>query len=159
MRADLIARDREGRPVLVVEVKTRPARQTDLQQLRASIDTISAASAAGGIVYGMLVDPESIVVLTRNGHLPDLCLGPYRTTEVLSHYDPDFQGPEGQLVSAKVFGIYLRGLVEGWFQDLVLHWTEGEPPLRNELAEVGLLQRLEDGMVVEEGSVRDDSLR
>jgi hypothetical protein len=159
MRADLIARDREGRPVLVVEVKTRPVGQDDIMELLGRLHTHTTGSASGIIPYGMLVDPESIVVLPHDSPIPDKAFGPYPTSEVLRHYDPDFTGPEDRRGSQRVFGIYLQGLVEGGLEDLVLPWKEGEPPLKNELAKAGLLQRLEGGSVAKEELIRDDSLR
>jgi hypothetical protein len=154
MRADLIARDRDGRPVLVVEVKTRPATPADLDQLRAYLD-----AGSGGADYGMLVDPESIWILSTDGQRAGPTFGPFRTTDVLKHYHRDSGSLEAQRGGPRLFGLYLETLVSLWLQDLAFPWFEGEPPLRNELAEAGLLQRLEDSTVAEEEAVRDDSLR
>jgi hypothetical protein len=161
MRADLIARDRDERPVLVVEVKARPTVEDDIRQLLASLDACAADSRSQGILYGMLVDPEQIVIFAQSDYLADPRLGrfgPYSTIEVVRHYDADFAGPEGRRGSLRGFGIYLKGLIEGWLQDLMTPWEEGEPPLKKELAEAGLLKRLEEGTITEERLVRDDSL-
>ena len=161
MRADLIARDRDGCPVLLVEVKARPADENALRQLLAYLDACSEGSTSQDILYGMLVDPESIVVFPRSDDLSHPrrgLFGPYSTIEVLRHYDADFAGPEGRRGSQRGFEIYLKGLIEGWLQDLMTPWKEGEPPLKKELAEAGLLKRLEEGTIAEEGLVRDDSL-
>jgi hypothetical protein len=158
MHADLIARDRDECPVLLVEVKTRPAAADDIQQWLSYLEAYSAVLPSQEPFYGMMVDPDSIVVFPRAGDASGRRLGPYPTTDVLRHYDADFVGPEGRRGSERGFGIYLEGLIQSWLQDLIAPWKGGEPPLKNELSEAGLLKRLEGGTVAEEGLVRDDSL-
>ena len=66
---------------------------------------------------------------------PILC---FNTPDVLSHYEPEFS-------NKKIYNLYLRGLTEAWLRHLAYHWKLEIPPFTKQMANIGLLQLLEDG--------------
>src|SRR5262249_7644532 len=61
-----------------------------------------------------------------------------KTSEVLSHYDPDFD-------KERIFEKYLITLVEAWLRDLAYHWKSEKPPGSEELQKAGFLGKVEGG--------------
>jgi hypothetical protein len=76
------------------------------------------------------------------------------TREVLGHYDRRFHEKAD---SGSVHEFYLKVLIQGWLRDLADHWNSEVPPGSKELAEIGLLPRLE-GAMVWSGDFDDDPL-
>jgi hypothetical protein len=154
MRPDLIAEDREGRPVLLVEVKAQVAPEADFTQLAAYLN-----SGHPAVPFGMLVDPERIRVLSNDGDGGTSLLFEIPTDEVFPNYDADFKKEPLPYESRRMFGYYLSGLVRAWLSDLAHRWKPTEPPWSKAIADAGLLGRLEGGTIIEEALVRDDPLR
>ena len=75
-----------------------------------------------------------------------------KTAAVLSHYDPEFG-------SKPIFEPYLITLVDVWLRDLAYHWKVGIPPASEQLAAIGLLQRLEGGTTQTEVEFGGHTLR
>jgi len=149
---DISAEDREGRPVLVVRVKYDEATEDDFWEILRGLD-----GSPETIRFGMLVDPESIRIFRRDLEHPD-SVAELDTTEVLSHYSPRYGESKAHRGFKPIFRIYLTGITTAWLSDLAGRWKEGEPPQVGELRRIGLLEKLEGGMVVREDSVRDRSL-
>lgn len=157
MIADIIAEDRDGRPVLLVAVRTEPA--SEAVGIR-FLDVLSRAPRT--TEFGMLVDPESIRVVRRHdrGEARDgiPSAAEFDTPEVLGHYSSDFfaEAPQG---SKRVFHVIMTQLVEVWLWDLAIPWKPGEPPKKAELAAIGLLPLIEGGRTVNRGSLSAHPLR
>jgi hypothetical protein len=137
---DIVALDKEGQIILIAEVKGLPLKfQGTKAQEYASlrlIDYLQAAKIA--IPFAMLVDVDKIQILKWDGNNlsePIVC---FNTADVLSHYEPKFR-------DKRIFSLYLKGLTEAWLRDLAYHWKSEIPPFTNEMAEIGLLQLVEDG--------------
>jgi hypothetical protein len=154
MTPDIIARDREGRPVLIAEVEAVEVSGDDVQRL---IGELKATSPE--IPFVMVVDPEKMVIVPGHCEDPTACAVSFSTTDVLRHYAPDFAGKETPYGSQRVFHIWLTARVEAWLRDLAYHWKPGEPPKERELEEVGLRQLLEGGTTIDEELICDDRLR
>ena len=153
MIADIIAEDRNEEPVLFVEVKVRPASREDLEQF-----TSHLLAADSPFFYGMLVDPEKIVVLRRDVEHPD-SLVELSTADVLSQYVPDYREQASKRGTPGIFHDYLRVLVDVWLDDLASHWKSDSPPGAQELSRIGLLERLENGTTRSEVILDGDRLR
>jgi hypothetical protein len=130
---DLVAVDREGKSVVLVEVKTTPAPE------RAAADELIAYLKAlpQAVPFAMLVDRDHIRLFRWDG----TSLSPastLRTADVLRRYDPDFG-------KGRIFESYLATLVEGWLRDLAYHWKSERAPAAEELDAIGLLPKLEGG--------------
>jgi hypothetical protein len=151
--ADLVAQDREGRPVLLVPVKSAPAvgdavvaRMMD--SLRASL-----------VPFGMIVDPERIQLFRSDADQPESPVLTLDTRAILSHYDEDYRGGDPESGSRRVFGIYLAALVGAWLRDLAYRWKGVDPPALKALGEIGLPPLLEGGTTTDEITARDHALR
>ena len=157
MPPDLVVTDREGQPLLVVEVRWSPAGHQALALASASMKT--AGSPAGGPVpFGMVVDPEVVRVYRAVGGRVDL-LGLLPTDELLRRYDRHFTHLDTSEGTKSGLRFYLTGMASVWLEDLIDPWKPGAPPVMDRFEESGLLQRLHGATVVEQGLVRDDPLR
>ena len=136
--ADIIAYNSEGQMVLIAEVKGTalknggPKKQA-ISQLRWYLQTANTV-----IPFVMLADIEDIEIFQGND--ADLLepISSIKTADVLSHYDPEFG-------KKRIFEPYLKTLVEAWLRDLAYHWKSEKPPASEQLADIGLSQRLAGG--------------
>ena len=146
IRADIVVHDSEGRVVLLVEVKGRPAGKEVALHIRWLLQTVREI-----IPFAMLIDPDSIHVYQWDGADLSEPICSLRTADVLQHYDPEFG-------SRPVFEHYLETLSEAWLRDLAYHWKSELPPASEQLAAIGLLQRLEGGTTHAEVALGGDTL-
>ncbi|MBR8836001.1 MAG: hypothetical protein DSM106950_18755 [Stigonema ocellatum SAG 48.90 = DSM 106950] len=139
-RPDFVALDKDEQVVLIAEVKGFPfnfkEKKTKEYAILRLIDYLQAAKIV--IPFAMLVDVENILIFKWDGNNlsePIIC---FNTADALSHYEPKFRNKQ-------IFSLYLRGLIEAWLRDLAYHWKSETPPFSKEMAEIGLLQLLEEG--------------
>jgi len=131
VQPDLLAFDAEGEPVLVVETKrlrgtTEPAKER-----------LRRYASAAGAPYGMLVDPEYAELFDLSDPLARSLLK-IPTRRLLTAYAHG-------LDASKVSERYLVLLVDTWLRN-VMHPLESDPPPAYEqLAELGMTDRLHDG--------------
>jgi hypothetical protein len=151
MKADIIAEDRDGRPVLLVEVKGDPRSDEAVSWF---LDIL--AGAPESIVFGMIVDPDTIRVFRRNESTPVAKLD---AIGVLRHYSPDYDGEWTPYGHKRLFEIHIRTLVEAWLRDLAFRWKGGEAPGLDEMERVGLRALIEDGSTDIEVAIGGNSLR
>lgn len=145
-RTDIVALDSDGWIVLLVESIGGAAKQRALSNV-----TLYLKAANVVIPFTMLIDLEDIQVFQWDGaNLSELIT--LKTAAVLSHYDPEFG-------SKPIFEPYLITLVDVWLRDLAYHWKSGIPPASEQLAAIGLLQRLEGGTTQTEVEFGGHTLR
>lgn len=152
-RADVVALDKDGQIVLLVEVKSVDLKLKGRKIMESAISQlVSYLKAANcGIPFAMLVDLENIRIFQWDGANllePDRYL---KTANILSHYDPEFS-------NKRIYGLYLSTLVEAWLRDLAYHWKSEKPPATEELAVIGLLQKLVGGTTQLEVVIGNDTL-
>ena len=138
---DIIAEDRDGNPILIVEIKVTDTSQADILAFLNRF-----VKAARTFEFAMFVDFEQIVVMKSDVPNPQNPLVTLKTLDVLQFYDPDFAGKNSNYGSIGIFRDYLRTLVEAWLRDLAYHWKSQTPPGAEELAGTGLLELMEGGM-------------
>lgn len=146
--ADIIAQNREGQPVLLVEVKanTLKAKDIAISQLKLYLQAANI-----NIPFAMLVDLEDIQIFQwHEANLSEPIVS-VKTADVLNCYDPEFSGK-------RIFEQYLRTLVEAWLRDLAYHWKSEKPPASEHLAAIGLLQRLEGGTTQAEAALGSNTV-
>lgn len=145
-RTDIVALDSDGRIVLLVESIGGASEQ------RALCDVTSYLKAANIVIpFAMLVDLEDIQIFQWDcANLSELIS--LKTTAVLSHYDSEFG-------NKPIFEPYLITLVDVWLRDLAYHWKSEIPPASEQLAAIGLLQRLEGGTTQTEVELGGHTLR
>ncbi|MBD1833217.1 hypothetical protein H6F61_11125 [Cyanobacteria bacterium FACHB-472] len=143
-RPDIIARNREGQTVLLVEVKAtqRNRGKANLSVLAQLKFQLQAANVK--IPFAMLADLENIEIFQWDGAKLSEPVSVLNTAAILNHYDPEFS-------SKRIFERYLATLVQAWVRDLAYHWKSEKPPASEELAAIGLLQALEDAETYFEG--------
>ncbi|MBW4546583.1 MAG: hypothetical protein KME25_19375 [Symplocastrum torsivum CPER-KK1] len=135
---DIIAQDKSRKIILVVEVKARhlEGKQHKDWFIEKVKSYLQAANTE--IPFAMLVDLEDIQIFRCDDTNLSESVSYIKTAPVLSHYEPRY----GEI---RIFHHYLEGLVEAWLSDLAYHWKSQTPPASQQLAEVGLLQQIEDG--------------
>lgn len=128
---DVLAVGRDGRPVLVVEVKVRPHNTDDTKA------QLWQAARSNSAPFALLATEKKLTLFRVNEKTLDL-ICEFDTLHVLSHYDPslDLQRP---------FPDYVESLLQAWLRDLAYNWKSAEPPALTELRGAGLAQLLEGG--------------
>lgn len=139
-RPDIVALDKDGKIVLIVEVQgfpfdSNPKKSKENAILRI-IDYLQASKAL--IPFAMFVNLENILVFRWDGSNLSEVLN-FNPGDVLSHYEPEFN-------KKQIFNRYLTGLTKAWITDFCYHWKSEIPPVSKEMAEIGLSQLLEGGI-------------
>lgn len=145
--ADLVAKDKDERIVLVVESLGGATEQKALSDL-----TSYLTAAEREIPFAMLVDLEKMQIFKWDGEKLSNPICSLNSSAVLSHYEPEFS-------SKRIFDPYLRRLVEVWLDDCAYHWKSEKPPASEQLAAIGLLQLLDDGTTQAEVNAKGDPVR
>jgi hypothetical protein len=135
---DIIAQDRNGKTILLVEVKARHLENRQhkdwfIEKVKSYLQATNAQ-----IPFAMLVDLEDIQIFRCDVLNWSEPISQIKTADVLIHYEPKY----GKI---RIFYHYLERLVEAWLRDLAYHWKSKEPPASEQLSAIGLLQQLEDG--------------
>ena len=151
---DIIAEDRDGNPILIVEIKVTDASQADILAFLSRF-----LEAAPPLNFAMFVDLEQIVVMKSDVANPQNPLVTLKTLDVLKFYDPDFAGKNPNYRSTGIFRDYFATLVEAWLRDLAYHWKSQTPPGSEELTGTGLLELLEGGMTKRDVTITVSPLR
>ena len=151
MIADIIAEDREGRPILLVEVKSKPITEEVSSWFLGDL-----AESPETIAFGMLVDPGTIRLYRRGVPAP---IRQFDAIQTLRHYSPSYAGEATQAGHKRVLEIHIRTLVGAWLRDLAYRWKSGQPPMMDEVEEVGLLDLIQDGTTTDEVAIGGPALR
>lgn len=135
---DLVAKDKDGRVVLIGEVKAGRMRHEAEEQLKHYLQGFNEK-----IPFGMTVNSEKIRIFkwTKNAEPEPTCV--LQTGDVLRFYEPDFERKQ-------ILETYLTTLTEAWLRDLAYHWKSTNPPASVELEAIGLLAQLADGTTEDE---------
>jgi hypothetical protein len=140
-RIDVIAQDRHGNSVLIVEVKIDKAGAEAKAQLREYL-----AATKPSVPFAMLVDDKYIRLFKWNGRNISKELVRLNTPEILSKYDARFQ-------TKQIFESYFVALIEAWLRDLAYNWKNERPPGVKQMAATGLVDRLARGTTRRETSL------
>jgi len=144
LTVDLVAHDARGHDVLLVKVTGIVLSPEVVSRFFEIMESLSPSTP-----FSMVVDLESIH-LRRNG--TDLPARRLETAPILGCYEPEYG-------RKPIFHPYLQTLVASWLHDLAYHWKSEIPPGSDELAELGLLEKLEGGTTDREVLIGEDSLR
>ncbi len=130
--ADIVVLDADDVPVMLVEVKVRhEGSPFDQEQLRQYLQQ------AADIQYAMLVTLRDIQIYEWKSQTLSLLLTA-PTADVLSVYEPEF-------AQKNIYYDYLTTLVEAWLRDVAYHWKLTMPPLLEQLDQLGLAEKLNNG--------------
>jgi len=154
VEADIIAEDRDGNPILIVEIKVTDTSQADILAFLNRF-----VKAVPTFEFAMFVDLEKIVLMKSDVANPQNPLVTLKTLDVLQFYDPDFAGKNSNYGSIGIFRDYFATLVEAWLRDLAYHWKSQTPPGSEDLTGTGLLELLEGGMTKRDVTITVSPLR
>jgi len=144
--ADVIALDKQGRVILVADVRGSRVVKLTLPQFTSYLKATQTV-----VPFAMLVDPETIQIVQWDGVNWSEAICSLKTTDVVNYYDPSCD-------NQTIDGDYLEALIESWLRDLAYHWKSVTPPVTKELAAIGLLQQLEDGSTKSDVEIAGDTL-
>lgn len=142
---DIIAVDKDDRVVMLIEVKIIQAQEPAAKQrivdymiswMKAVLAKISEQRTL--IPYAMFVDTEQIQIFKWDGENLSEPICVLNTGEILRHYEPEFGK---KWISER----YLESLIESWLEDLAYNWKSEMPAASEQIAIIGLLQRLTGG--------------
>lgn len=151
--ADLIALDKNGRVILVADIRGSRIIKRTLPRF------ISYLKATQTIVpFAMLVDPDTIQIIQWDGVNWSNALCCLKTLEVVKPYIRDFDEYMRNYENKWITGGYLGALLQSWLDDLAFHWKYKTPPAVEKLAEIGLLQRIEEGSTKTEVEIAGDMI-
>ena len=136
--ADVLAFDRDGRPVVFVDVKgMTPVPESALQLLETLRSNIPP------IPFGILADPERLQFFQMGGSTLDPVFV-LATRELTRAY-----GPSGA-DDTPPYETYLKGLIDVWLTDLDFHWKHAVPPANEEMKSLGIVALLAGGTIERE---------
>jgi hypothetical protein len=133
-RADIMALDAAGKPVLIAEVKLGHLVQgASKEQLARYLDASDVK-----VPFAMLVTETNIEIFQWDGQHLSAPIFKADTAGILNAYDPEFSQKD-------IFEYYMVTLVEAWLRDIAYHWKSDVPPGYLSLEKVGVAQQLEGG--------------
>lgn len=152
--ADLVARDRDGKVVLLVEVKAPKSEYITEHPDSSLVKWARDHPEPEDFPYLMVANVNTISIFKRESASPssDIYSRPaadfsFKSDDFLTAYDPLYRQKADV---GRILEYYLEGLIVAWLRDLTYHWKFEEPPGTKELARIGLASRLEGGWVEEE---------
>ncbi|HBB35564.1 MAG TPA: hypothetical protein DDZ80_27310 [Cyanobacteria bacterium UBA8803] len=151
--ADLIALDKQGRVILVADVRGSRVVKLTLPQFTGYLKATKTV-----VPFAMLVDPETIEIVQWDGVNWSDSICSLKTTDVVRPYIRDFNKYMHHYETKWITGGYLGGLLSAWMDDLAFHWKLTTPPATQELAAIGLLQLLEDGSTKTDVEIAGDTI-
>ncbi|GAX36070.1 type I restriction enzyme HsdR N-terminal domain-containing protein [Nodularia sp. NIES-3585] len=132
---DIIATDKHGEIVLIVEAKAQKlqTKSNAIAQLKFYLNRLEVNNA-----FAMLADLEEIEIFKVNNENDFQKILSLKTVDILKYYDAEFP-------VKKIFKLYFMTLLEAWLRDLAYHWKSVKPPASEELATIGLLDMIKEG--------------
>ena len=130
---DLVALDRDDRPVLIVAAEGREAEPIILA---AYLETLGAIRR--DIPFAILADPERLTIYRKHGTRSVEPVATIPTAEILAFYDPSYS-------RGWASGDYIAGMIDAWLADFMRHWKSPTPPATEIMGSLGLAARLEGG--------------
>jgi hypothetical protein len=147
MRIDIVATDSQGRDVLLAEVKASSLTEVEARELLSDLQEAQLPAR-----FGLIGDLDKIRIADFENPVESGFHCVLNTTDILRRYDPEFG-------SKDIYHSYLETLFEAWLRDIAYRWDSEQPPGLQELASIGLAQRLEGGTTRSEVIVETDPVR
>ncbi|MEQ9357371.1 hypothetical protein [Coleofasciculus chthonoplastes] len=151
--ADVIALDKQGRVILVADVRGSRVVKLTLSQFKSYLKATQTV-----VPFAMLVDPETIQIVQWDGVNWSEAIYSLKTTDVVKPYIRDFDSYKRDYQHQQITGGYLETLLLAWLDDLAFHWKLETPPASEELAAIGLLKRLDEGSTKREVEISGDTI-
>ncbi len=129
-RTDIIAKDQEENPILLVDVRSSQIHPLVWEEIADCL-----MKTQGKFPYFMLVNLDNIELYHWDQQTPLITL---KTPDILEVYDSKFR-------DKLILPTYLKALTEAWLNDLAYQSKMPNPPAIFELKNTGLLERLKNG--------------
>jgi len=130
---DLVAFDRDGRPVLIVAATGQEVRPIFLA---AYLEILGAIRR--DIPFAILADPERMTIYRKDRTWSVSPVAAISTGEILDFYG----SPPGVGRDSKN---YIIGMTDAWLRDFNWHWKSPTPPASETMTDLGLATRLARG--------------
>lgn len=139
---EIVILDSDEMIVLLGKAKGNREKYGDISEV---ISWLKAGN--GAIPFGLFIDIENISIFKWDSpkFSEPVCI--LNTPEVLSPYG--FKLPDEWLS-----GYHLGSLAKSWLSDLRNHWKLEKPPDEEQIATIGLLPLLKDGVIQPEVEIR-----
>ena len=139
-KVDLVAYRKAGKPELFGWVQSMPIIPAETKIVYASLE-----ASRSKIPFAFQADAEQIQIYRKDPEGPVNLVWAAPPEDVLSLYAPDFVASR----VAKSGGMRRSelGIIDVWLRDLIYHWKSEVPPVQEQMAAIGLLDRLEGGTV------------
>jgi hypothetical protein len=129
-KPDILIRDRDGRSIIIAEVKDGLNDDSHaLDQLKHYVTALGDADT-----FGLLADRTNIRIF-RGDPASDAQPVTLATSSILRYYDAEY---DDQIA----YESYLASLIEAWLNDLSIHWKSEHPPSEQDVPPA-LLTRLQ----------------
>ena len=151
--ADLIALDKNGRVILVADIRGSRVIKRTLPRFTSYLKATHTI-----VPFAMLVDPDTIHIVQWDGVNWSNAISSLKTIEVVKPYIRDFDEYMRDYENKWITGGYLGALLQSWLDDLAFHWKYTTPPATEELAAIGLLERIKDGSTKTEVEIAGDTI-
>jgi hypothetical protein len=120
--ADVVAFDRDDKPVVVVAADERPLYP---QSIGFNLEVLQA-----------IREEMTIYRKHRTRSLEPVATIP--TREIIRFYAPES-------VEGRLFSRFIAAMIDVWLRDFMWHWKSPTPPYSETMAALGLVERLENG--------------
>jgi hypothetical protein len=148
--ADLVVYDQQGNTILVVEYLGDLSEEITLKNLRIYLEYTEKYTDRV-IPFVLIAGFTHLKFFRWDGQNFSLILT-LNTPDILSEYDQEFS-------HKKIFWDYFLGLVESWLHDFQFHWKYAEPPAKEQLEKIDLLDLLAYGTTFRNVNVYGDPVR
>ncbi|HLP88240.1 MAG TPA: hypothetical protein VK184_06570 [Nostocaceae cyanobacterium] len=138
---DIVVVDKNQEIALLVDIQIQPPQIGELKEQYLSQFSqlyLENANNEKDIRFAMSANLTNITIFKSNSEIVRQPIVSFVSADILSHYEPDFS-------KKKILYLYFRTLLEAWLRDLAYHWKSEIPPGSQELAKIGLLEKLEGG--------------
>ena len=130
---DLVALDREGKPVLMVGAEGQEA---DPIILASYLEVFGAIRR--DIPFAVLASPKNLILYRKDPSRAFEAIAEIPTRKILEFYSSNFE-------DGLTFKEFLVGMIDAWLRDLMGHWKSPTPPASETMKALGLADRLEGG--------------
>jgi len=131
--ADVVAFDRDDRPVVVVAAADRMIYPQELDSYREVLSAIRK-----DIPFAILAFAEEMTIFRKHRTRSLEPVATIPTREVIRYYYPS-------LADRRLSKTFIAGAIDVWFSDFIHHWKSPTPPYSETMASLGLMERLENG--------------
>jgi hypothetical protein len=131
--ADVVAFDRDDKPVVVVAADERPLYP---QSIGFNLEVLQAIRK--DIPFAILAYAEEMTIYRKHRTRSLEPVATIPTREIIRFYAPES-------VEGRLFSRFIAAMIDVWLRDFMWHWKSPTPPYSETMAALGLVERLENG--------------